>query len=367
MKPRLPSRPARLLPITFVIALAQLLVAQSKTPAANSDVDPNKLWTFTRNEQKAEQQVEQTEGPVVERKTFARVGLDGRYLPYLQVDKRVIQVNGMTVRTTERDYAIDPEGNKSLTQVVREEKQELGGGGKKIERTTSVSEANGRLRITRQETETSRQATAAVRESDTRVLAANPNGGAAAVSRIQSRTQQKDEHTVEFRASTLLPDGKGGWLVSEVREGTIRDEGGMHSEEERTSQPDRSGKLAAVSRVVTRESEIAPGEKQKIIETYSAENPGQGLELSRRVTTTSRPLSDGSQLVEEQVEERNPASPASGLELARKKTDLVIPGLGAPGKLGDETSFSGNRSVTIDMRSGGTPAVETDTVGAKPH
>jgi hypothetical protein len=336
------------------------LPAQGGSQTKNSDVDPNKLWTFTRDEQRAEEHLDQTEGPVVERKTLARVGFDGHYLPYQQVDKRTLQVNATTVRNTERTYAIDPEGHKTLTLVVHEERQDLGGGAEKSERTTSAANAGGRLHMVRQESETSRPVSPTVRETDITILAAQSNGGPPVSSRMKERETQKDDHTVEFRRSTLLPDGKGGWLLSQVREGTIHTDGGVRSEDDRVSQPDAAGKLAVVERVVSKKSE-APGKKQEVVETYSPAAPGQTLELVRRVTTTSRPRTDGSQLVEEQVEETSPASPGEGLQLTRQKIDIVMPGIGTAGKLDSDAGFGSNRSISIDTRRSNNPTVEVDT------
>jgi hypothetical protein len=354
----------------LVILCTQLALA-AQNGSKNSDVDPHKLWTFTKDEQKAEQQIDQTEGPVVDRKTFARVGFDGHYLPYLQVDNRRLEVNATTIRTTERSYAIDPEGHKALTQVVREDKQEVGGGASKIERTTSTPDANGHLRVVRRESETLTQKSLTVQQTDTTILATNPNGGAANSSRIEGQETRKDEHTVAFQRTTLLPDGKGGWLVSEVHEGTIREDAGGqygdHYEEDRTSQPDAAGKMVVVKRVVSRDTKIAPGEKQHVVETYSASASGQSLELSRRVTTKSWARSDGSQLVEEQVEEQNSLAPGEGLQVTQKKTDIVIPGIGAAGRLDNTQDFGGNGSVSIDLRNNSNPTVNVDTGTPQPH
>ena len=103
------------------------------------------------------------------------------------------------------------------------------------------------------------------------------------------------------------------------------------------------------------------------METYTTEAGLSGennLQLQRRVTTTRWPRSDGSEFVEEQVEERNSASPAEGLQLARKKTDILIPGVGTAGRLGDSVDYSGDQIISIDTRKKGDAAVQVDTSGS---
>jgi len=356
---------------TFAVLLAfsgfpVSLAAQTASPA-NAEMDPHRLWTFSTDEQKAEEDLNRTEGRIVQQETFARLGFDGHYLPYLEIENRSLKVDSTTMRTTERTYSIDPENHKALTQVLREDTQVLGDGTVKTVRVNSMPNAAGRLIMTRRETEDSRQTRPAVRESETTIFTAPRSGGVATMNRVDRRETRRDDHTVEFHESVLLPDGKGGWQTSEVHDGLIRDDGSTHTKEERILQPDAGGKLAVVERVITRDSAAAAGQQRQTVETYAAEAgvPGENnLQLQRRVTTTRWPRADGSEFVEEQVEERNSASPAEGLQLTRKKTDILIPGVGSAGRLGDSVDYSANPIISIDTRKNSDAAVQVDTSGS---
>lgn len=352
----------RLIASVLVVASAGLLAVAQETNSGDAAPDPHQLWTFTADEQKAEEDLDRTEGQVIARKTLAWVGLDGHYLPYLEVENRFLRVNDTTTRSTERTYSIDPEGHKSLTQVVREELEDMGGGQVKSVRTISAPNANGKLQMLRRETEEARHPAPGVQESETTVLTSARNGGFASTSRVEGRETRRDEHTVEFRNTTFLPDGRGGWQITEVQEGTIRDQNGMHVIDERTSQPDASGKLVVMKRIVTKDSTAASGAAQHVVETYAPEVSGESnLLLQRRLTTTSWPRSDGSRLEEEQVEERSPSAPAEGLQFARKKTDLMIPGTGTAGRLDDTVSTGNNGIISIDTGKSGNQSVQVDT------
>ena len=196
---------------TFAVLLASFglpvsLAAQTASPA-NAEMDPHRLWTFSTDEQKAEEDLNRTEGRIVRQETFARLGFDGHYLPYLEIENRSLKVASTTVRTTERTYSIDPESHKALTQVLREDTQVLGDGDVKTVRVTSVPDAAGRLVMTRRETEDSRQTSPTVRESETTILAAPRGGGVATTSRVERRETRRDDQTVEFRES----DAAAGW------------------------------------------------------------------------------------------------------------------------------------------------------------
>jgi len=361
---RLPAV-AQILLLLLALACARLpLLGQAVSPAPNSEMDPHRLWTFSTDQQKAEEDLDRTEGRVTSQETFARLGFDGSYLPYLEIENRSVTVDATTGRTTELTYSIDPGGQKALTQVVREEKQDLGAGTTKTVHTTLVPDATGRLHMLRRETERSRQTTPQARETETMVLTAPRNGGMATRSRVEGRESRRDEHTVEFRDSTLLPDGRGGWQVSEIHEGVIRENGATSTKDERILHPDARGTLVVVQRVVTEDSQRTSGERLQTVETYAAAEGVSGennLQLQRRVTTITSPRSDGSQLVEEQVEQRNPDSPAEGLQLARKKTDIIIPGVGTAGRLDDTMNYGGNQIISIDTRKNGSAAVHVDT------
>jgi len=246
----------------------------------------------------------------------------------------------------------------------------------KVVRTTSNPDANGGLQIVQREIQDSRQTSPNVQETKTTLLTADPNGGLAASRQTQERQTKSSDHNVEFRKSTLLPDLNGNWQLSEVREGTVKDDGKDRTKEERVLRPGTDGNLSVVERTVSKESENAAGEKRDTVETYSTDLPGSAvdgsLHLNQRVTTVHRKGEDGAQSTEKQVEQRNPAQPSDSLRVTQQAIDIVRPGLGGTSR---ETqtirSLDSNGSlgvVSVDTRKqDNAPAIQVDIAPAKPR
>jgi hypothetical protein len=161
-------------------------------------------------------------------------------------------------------------------------------------------------------------------------MLANINGGLAPAMKVQERREHGANDTVASQKTTLLPNGDGKWQVSEIRQATTRQDGNNRSTEERVSRPDADGKLGEISRTVSKESEAAPGEKRKTVETYSVDVPGLaregGLHLVERATSAQHTTSTGQQTTEKQVEQPAPGDPSSGLRVTTLTTDTVRPG-----------------------------------------
>jgi len=115
-----------------------------------------------------------------------------------------------------------------------------------------------------------------------------------------------------------------------MQRASIRQEGENRRTEERVSLPDSEGKLAEVSRTVSKEAAIASGEKRNTVETYSINVPGAtgdgGLQLVERATSAQQTGSTGQQVTEQQVEQVNPGDPGSGLRVTTVSIDTVRPG-----------------------------------------
>ena len=314
-------------------------------------------------------------GRTVDSQSIERVGMDGRYAPYLDLQKETVKVDTNTIRTIERTFGRDSEGRKTLVQVTEEEKRSLPGGEVKVVRTTSNPDANGGLQIVQREIQDTKQINPNVQETQSTVLTASSNGGLAASMQTTERNTKTSDNSLEFRKSTLLPDLNGGWQLGEVREGTIKDDGKDRTKDERVLRPGSDGNLAVVERTVSKESQNAAGEKRSTVETYSNNLPGSpvdsSLRLNQRVTTITRKGQDGAQSTESQVEQRNPAQPNDSLRLTQEAIDIVRPGLGgATHETQTIQSLDANGSlgvVSVDTRKqDSAPAIKVDIAPAKP-
>ncbi|MGA8734865.1 MAG: hypothetical protein WB558_13175 [Terriglobales bacterium] len=257
--------------------------------------------------------------------------MDGHYEPYMDVQKETIRVDANTTRTVERTFGRASDGGKTLVQVTEEEQRTLPGGEVKVVRTTSDPDANGSLQTVQREIRDTRQISTDLQETKSTLLTASPNGGLTASMQTTERETKAAGNNVEFRKSTSLPDSNGNWQLSEVREGTIKDDGKDRIKEESVLRPGTDGNLSVVERTVSKESENAAGEKRKTVETYSTNLPGTpidgSLRLNQQVTTVHRKGEDGRQSTETLVEQRNPADPSNSLRLTQEAIDIVRPGI----------------------------------------
>lgn len=311
-----------------------------------------------------------------DRTSVERVGPDGRYIPYSDIERESVRVNETTSRAIERIYGRDPDGHRTLIQERQEETRKLAGGEQKVSRTMSNPDGDGKLQVVRRELEDSRQVDPGVRVTNTTVLMPDINGGFSAAVRTEQRETRDTNGTVESKKSTLITDGIGGWKLSEVRESTSKPEdGGLHSKEERVLRPDANGQLAIVERTVSKDVQDGPGDKRATVETYSTNVPGvagdNGLQLVQRETTVQQ-SSSGAQRTVRQVEKAHPGSLGSGMGLTEETIDIVRPNASGTA---DEShtilttdSYGRLGQVLVDMGKTGDPgAVKVDTKApAKP-
>ena len=374
----------RLATILLAVWLTSLCtMAQSQSGSDASSSETNRSWTATTQQQlpgsvnptRKSESHDQTGGRTVDNSSLERMGMYGRYEPYVDVQKETVKVDSTTMRTVERTFGRDSDGRKTLVQVTEEEKRSLPGGEVKVVRTTSNPDANGGLQIVQRELQDSRGLGPNVQETKTTLLTANPNGGLAASRQTTERQTKGGGNNVEFRKSTLLPDLNGNWQLSEVREGTVKDDGKGQTKEERVLRPGTDGNLSLVERTVSKESENAAGEKRNTVETYSTDLPGSAgdgsLRLNQRVTTVQRKGQDGAQSTEKQVEQRNPGQPSEGLRLTQQAIDIVRPGIGGTTRATQTIrSLDSNGSlgvVSVDTRKqDNAPAIQVDIAPAKP-
>jgi hypothetical protein len=302
------------------------------------------------------------------------MGTDGRYDPYLDVQKETVKVDATTTRTVERTFGRDSEGRKTLVQVTEEETRTLPGGEVKVVRTTSDPDANGALQPVQRETQDTRKLSPNVQETRSTILTASPNGGLTPSLQTTDRETKTGDRNVEFHKSTSLPDSNGNWQLSEVKEGTIKDDGKDRTKEERVLRPGTDGNLSVVERTVSKESENAAGERRETVATYSTNLPGtpvdDSLHLNQEVTTVHRKAADGVQSTQTLVEQRNPAEASGGLQVTQKAIDIVWPGSsGTTRETQTLESLDSNGElgvVSVDTRKqDNTPAVHVDIAPAK--
>jgi hypothetical protein len=330
------------LPIVLLMVwLTPLLVlAHTQTGSGASSVETNQSWTATTQQQvvgtvnptRTSDSHTEVDGRATDNHSVEHMGMDGRFEPYLDVQKETVNVDATTVRIVERTFGRDSDGRKTLVQVTEEERRSLPGEEVRVVRTTSNPDANGALQMVQREIQDTRQASPNVQETKTTLFTPNSNGGLVASMQTEERQTKTSGHNLEFRKSTSLPDLNGNWQLSEVREGTVNGDGKDRTKEERVLRPGTDGNLSVVERTVSKESENAAGEKRATVETYSTDFPGSAvdsrLQLNQRVTILQRKGEDGGQTTEKQVEQRNPAQPSDRPRLTEQAIDIVQPGLG---------------------------------------
>jgi hypothetical protein len=297
--------------------------------------EANKSWTATTESQSANVEPTRTieshtqyGNRTVDKQSVQRLGLDGTYEPYQDIEKETVQVDADTVRTTTRTFDRDGDGVKTLVQVLEEDQHTLSGGGSNVVRSTSSTDVNGNLQLIRRQIEETTKVNPNVEETKTTVLLPSINGGLVPSVKVQERREREANGTVESQKTTLLPDGAGSWQVGEIRHTTTTQEGDSRRIDERVSVPDSEGKLGEISHTVSLDMKVA-GENRKTVETYSVDVPGAvpdgSLHLVERATTAQHTSSTGQQTTEQQVEQRNAGDPDSGFQVTVLTTDTVRP------------------------------------------
>jgi len=367
--------------LTKSCALISLTAAMAlPNPSPAQDSFGNQSWSATSqqgipggaiNPTRTSQTHTEADGRVVDKTSVQTLGPDGRYVPYSDTEKESRRINETTVRTIERTFGTDPDGHRTLIQERQEESRSLPGGEQKISRTVSNPDANGSLQVVQREMEDSKQLSPGVRLTNTTVLTPDGNGGFSPAVQTEQRETKSNDGTVEFKKSTRLTDGTGGWKLSEVREGTSKQENGqVLAKEESILRPDSNGNLSIVERTVSKEAQAGPGDKRETTETYSTNVPGvagdDGLQLVQRETTVHRTTAAGAQSTDRQSEQPRPGDVNNSLQVTQEAIDIVRPGSGgsadqtqtiltpgADGRLGQ---------VWIDTGKTGNPgAVKVDT------
>lgn len=314
-----------------LFALAQFSPAQDDSATQSwSATSQQTSPTGAVNPTRSKETHTQSDGRVVDNTAVQTMGPDGRYVPYSDIEKESRRINETTVRNIERTYGRDADGNRVLIQEKQEESRTLPGGEQKVIRTVSNPDANGGLQVVERDVEDSRQLSPGLRVTHTTVLMPDSDKHFSAAVQTEQRETKGSDGSVQFRQSTQLPDGNGGWTLSEVREGTTKQDGQSVTREESVLRPDADGRLSVVERTVNKSGQSASGENRNTVETYSRDVPGEaessGLQLVERATTVQRTNSSGVQSTVRQVEKPQPGDFSSGLQVTQEAIDIVRPG-----------------------------------------
>ena len=314
--------------VSIVCASLALGLASS---AQTSDPDVgNKSWNATTESQdtaggstRTSESHRQSGNRTVDKQSVD-VLRSGSYEPYQDVERESVKVTDTTTRSVMRTFGRDANGERVLIQQTEEEKQTLPGGGSKVVRSTMNPDANGGTQLVQREVQETRKISANVEETNTTVSLLDGNGGLTPALKTQERQEHSDEHTVQFRKSTLLPDAAGNWEVGEVRKGTITEDGKNRTKDEHVSRPGADGQLVEIEHTVGKDVETVAGEKRSTVDKYSADVPGESpdgsLHLVERTLTTDR-LANGHETTQQQVQQINPGDPTAGLQVTVVSTD----------------------------------------------
>jgi hypothetical protein len=144
----------------------------------------------------------------VDSESVERLGVDGHYEPYFDIEKESIQVNDTTIRTVERRFGRDGGGQRILTQAEEESKSPTGD--EKVVEPRRMPTRQPSLVVKRvADTKISPD----VREKTTVFW----SDGEGMVQACRSAARKTAAITRLSQKSALLPDGGGYWQVNERR------------------------------------------------------------------------------------------------------------------------------------------------------
>jgi hypothetical protein len=315
-----------------------LTVFSQATDGATAD-EQNSSWTATTDLKSGDllstripvritENHRQNGNRTVDERSVQIRGVDGRLAPYQEIETETLQVDSTTVRTTIRTFGRDVNGAKSLIQVTEEERRTLPGGDSNVLRITSNPDVNGKLKTVQREFVETRAISKDAEETNATVMLPNINGGLAPTVKTHELRQRRADGTTESEKTTLLADGAGKWELSEKRQVITRPEGSNCTSEERVFRRNAEGKLAEISRIVTK-AENGSGEKRETTEIRSVDVPGGtrdgSLHLVELTTTTQRTTATGEQITEKKVEQPNPGEASAGLRVSILVNNKMVP------------------------------------------
>jgi hypothetical protein len=322
-----------LLVISTCCCFTLALWAQSSDSQANT----NQSWTDTSESQSGNtspiRTVEshtQSGNRTVDSQSIQRLGSDGNYEPYQDIEKTTVKVDSTTTRTITREYGRDADGARTLMQETQEEMHTRPGGDLYVVRSTSNPDANGNLQVVQREIAETKKIGKDAEETKTTVMLPSIDGGLAPAMMTQERRTNGANDTVDSKKTTLLPDGNGNWQVSEVKESKTQKDGDGRRTDTRVSRPNADGELSEISRTVSMESESG-GNKRNRVDSYSLDVPGVpqdgNLHVVERTTIIQSTSATGQQNTQRQVERPDPGDPRAGLQVYIVSSGTVRTGI----------------------------------------
>lgn len=305
----------------------RLAFGQDSTPAqswtsSSQQESPSETWNPIRTHQIHTER----DGRVLEQTAVETIGLDGRYVPYMDTERESVRVDATTVRSLERTFARGPNGEKTLVQERSEETISLPKGAHRIVRTVANPDVNGALQVVQEEFIDSKQVNTGARETKSIVLMPDPNEGLAPVMQQQEIARPQVDGTTDVERYSWLTDGAGHWQLKEVRRGIHQD--GGNTREESVLRTDSAGTLQLVEQTIRTQTKLGADQDSEISETYSTTVPGvageNNLQIVRRESVRRR-HSASENSVARQVESVTPGSTSGNLHPTELAVDIVRP------------------------------------------
>jgi hypothetical protein len=261
----------------------------------------------------------------VDKKKIEVLGINGHYEPFSESETETVQIDATTIRMVVRNFNWDGNGRRKLAQLTEEESRTTGRGDTRTERKTSISDLNGNLQVAEREIVSTRKISSNVEETKSAVYRPDSYGGFSQVLETNELKTHNADGSVAVTSTNRIPDGNGGWKVSDQTKTTIMDDGNNRITDERFSHSDLDGGLHETSRVLTKEENTGTGDRKRTVETYSIYAPGyfdSRVHLQRRVTTVQRKDRDG-ETGEEEIEQPSAGNPSDGPRVVARTKYLV--------------------------------------------
>src|SRR6266550_473277 len=154
----------------FIVAILLFSPWVTSLAGQTSDAQASESHSANMNPTRTTESHQKSANGTVDHQIVERLGPDGHYEPYYDIERQSVQVNGTTTRTIERTFARDASGQQILTRVTEEEKQSLPAGGEKVVRTMSNADLDGRLRVAQREVTDTKKINQEVQEKNTTIF-----------------------------------------------------------------------------------------------------------------------------------------------------------------------------------------------------
>jgi len=265
---------------------------------------------------------------VLDQTVVETIGLDGRYVLYMDTERESVRVDARTARSVEETFARGPNGEKVLIQERREETLSLPTGSHRVVRTVANLDVNGALQTVQQEVIDSKQLGTGARETNSVILLPNPNEGLGPVMQIQEIARPQANGTTDVERYSWLSDGAGHWQLQEVESRIQQDGRPGSTEKDSVLRPDSTGTLQLVEQTIRTQKKLGADQESEITETYSTTVPGVAGENSLQIVgreSASRRHNSSEHSVARQIESATPGSATGDLRSIEQTLDIVRP------------------------------------------